>query len=153
MVATLVGSMSLALVAESPAQSGRRFRFYRSEKCFMHKINHVRTRHGQNRLDWDKQLAYVARRHANLMAERVAVWHDPYAGERVTRWRALAQNTGRGHRCRTLFRSFMASPSHRANVLGHYRFIGVGVSWRYHRMYVQQLFEWRRDPGNIWHWP
>ncbi|HEV2756449.1 MAG TPA: CAP domain-containing protein [Actinomycetota bacterium] len=130
-----------------------RYRYRKSEKCFMRRVNQVRAAQGQRRLNWDKQLGYVARRHANVMANHGGVWHDQNLGRRVTRWRSLGQNTGAGGRCRKLFGSFMASAPHRANILGSWRFIGVGTQWKGGRLYVQTVFESRRNPGNIWSWP
>lgn len=130
-----------------------RYRYRHSEKCFMRKVNGVRAANGQRRLNWDKHLGYVARRHANVMANHGGVWHDQNLGRRVTRWKSLGQNTGAGGRCRKLFGSFMASAPHRANILGRWRFIGVGSRWKGGRLYVQTIFEARRNPGNIWSWP
>ena len=133
---------------DSPA-----FRFSRSERCLMRRINGARAAHGLHRLEADKQLAYVARQHAHSMASSGGVWHDSDVGSQVTRWRRLAQNTGRGGSCRSLARAFMQSSTHRHNILGRYRFIGVGVGNRSGRLYVQQLFESRANPGNIYHFP
>lgn len=130
-----------------------KYRFQKSEKCFMRKVNRVRAQNGQRRLNWDKQLGYVARRHAKTMANQGGVWHDQSLGRRVTRWRSLGQNTGAGGRCKKLFRSFMDSAPHRANILGGWRFMGVGTRWEGGRLYVQQIFESRRNPGNVWSWP
>lgn len=130
-----------------------RYRYRKAEKCFMRKVNRVRASKGQRRLNWDKQLGYVARRHAKVLANHGGVWHDQNLGRRVTRWRSLGQNTGAGGRCKRLFRSFMASAPHKANILGRWRFIGVGTQWRDKRLYVQTIFESRRNPGNVWSWP
>ena len=130
-----------------------RYRYRAAEKCFMRKINDARAAHGRRRLNWDKQLGYVARRHARTMARQGGVWHDQNLTHRVTRWRSLGQNTGAGGKCPRLFRSFMASAPHRANILGRFRFVGVGTTWKNHRLYVQQVFESRRDPDNVWSWP
>jgi uncharacterized protein YkwD len=134
-------------------KNGARYRFRGAEKCFMRRVNRVRAAHGQRRLNWDKQLGYVARRHARVLANHGGVWHDQNLGRRVTRWRSLGQNTGAGGRCRRLFRSFMDSPPHRANILGRFRFMGVGTKRSGKRLYVQQIFEFRRNPGNVWSWP
>jgi hypothetical protein len=50
-------------------------------------------------------------------------------------------------------RAFLGSYEHRDNILGHWRFMGVGTKWRGHRLYVQQIFEARRNPGNVYHRP
>lgn len=133
--------------------SGARYRFTQAERCFMRKINHARARHGRRRLDRDKQLGYVARRHASSMASRRGVWHDGDLSSKVTRWRRLGQNVGSGGKCGHLFRSFMRSSTHRHNILGRWRFVGVGTRWSGGRLFVQQVFEHRRNPGNVYHWP
>jgi uncharacterized protein YkwD len=152
-VATLLIStvvMSLASVAHG---GSAHYRFRRSERCFMEKINMRRRHHGLRVLEWDKQLGYVARRHAQTLAYYQGVWHDNEIGHHVTHWRSLGQNTGAGHRCRELFHAFWRSSVHRENILGPYDFVGVGTSWGHHRMYVQQIFESRYNPGNVYSYP
>lgn len=129
------------------------FRFKRSERCLMRKVNAIRGRYGLNRLERDKQLAYVARRHAMDMASTNGVYHDDDLASKVTRWYRLGQNTGRGRSCKSLARAFMGSAEHRANILGKYRYMGFGTQKRWGRVYVQQVFESRRDPGNIYRYP
>lgn len=129
------------------------FRIKRAEKCMMRKINQRRARHGLRRLNWDAQLIYVARKHSNSMAANRAVYHDGYIGDRVTNWRRLGQNTGGGNGCRSLVKAFMRSPKHRSNILGRWRYFGVGTERRNGRLYVQQIFESRVDPGNVYQYP
>jgi uncharacterized protein YkwD len=135
------------------ASSSSGWSFNDAEKCFMNKINRRRQRNGKGKLNVDKQLGYVARRHARSMARSGSMFHDADIGSKVTRWRTLAQNTGKGGPCRKMFKMFWRSSAHRANMLGPYRFIGVGVEKRGGNYYVQQVFESKRDPGNIWHKP
>ncbi len=132
---------------------GGGYGFSRAERCLMRKINRIRRRHGRRALDRDQQIGYVARRHAYSMAARRNVFHDQSMGQTVTRWRRLGQNSGGGGRCPRIFRSFLRSPVHRATILGSWRHIGVGARWSGGRMYVQQIFESRRDPGNIYSYP
>lgn len=141
------------LVRADEDSGGTRFRFKRAERCLMHRINRARVNHGRRRLEPDKQLAYVARRHARDMASSGGVWHDSTIGWKVTRWRRLAQNTGRGASCASLSRSFMASRTHRNTILGRFKYIGVGVENRDGRLFVQELFESRRNPGNVYNYP
>lgn len=134
--------------------SGRsRWSFNGSERCLMRKINGARRARGLPALGWDKQIGYVARRHAATMAGGRGVWHDGYLGQKVTRWRRLGQNTGRGGKCRYMFRSFMRSSGHRANILGRWKHVGVGAVWAGGDLYVQQVFESRLDPGNVYSYP
>lgn len=132
---------------------GRRYGFSRPEKCLMRKINNARRGRGMRALDWDPQIGYVARRHALSMASARSAYHDYQLGQKVTRWRRLGQNTGRGGRCPRIFRSFMRSSAHRANIFGRWRHLGVGATWAGGRLYVQQVFESRLDPGNIYSYP
>jgi len=127
--------------------------FNSTEKCMLRKVNHMRARHGLRRLDWDRQLGFVARRHARTIARAGGLFHDDGLGREVTRWSRLGQNTGRGGRCGSIMRAFKRSSSHRAAILGRWRFIGVGAEWRGGRLYVQQVFESRRNPGNVYHRP
>ena len=119
----------------------------------MRKINHMRRRHGLRGLSFDKQIGYVARRHAKQMASNYAVYHDSNMGTEITRWKSLGQNTGAGATCRSLFRSFKRSSKHRHNILGRWRHMGVGTERRNGRLFVQQVFEYRSDPGNVYHYP
>lgn len=144
-------SVDISRSAETLGASG--YRFKNAERCLMRKINNIRGSHGLNRLRPDKQLAYVARRHANAIASSRYVFHDGSVGSKVTRWNRLAQNTGRGASCRSLTRAFMRSSKHRVNILGTFRFMGLGTQKVGDNIYVQQLFESRRDPGNIYQYP
>jgi uncharacterized protein YkwD len=118
----------------------------------MRRINRIRAGNGLRKLRWDKQLGVVGRKHARTMSRAGGIWHDDI-GSKVTRWRALGQNTGKGGGCKRLTRAFMHSAAHRANYLGRWRHVGVGVIKRNGATYVQQVFESRNDPGNIWHKP
>ena len=119
----------------------------------MRKINRRRAARGLPRLRRDRQIGYVARRHARWMARAGNVAHDGWLTAKVTNWRALGQNSGRGKVCRTLFRAFWRSSLHRRNILGRWRYFAVGARRRRGDLYVQQVFEYRSNPGNIWGWP
>ena len=154
-VGTLAPPVRATVAAEDRVgvAAGRGYSFNNAEKCLMRKINRARRSQGLRALDWDRQIGYVARRHAYSMASARAAYHDSQLGQKVTRWRRLGQNTGRGGRCRRIFRAFMASSVHRANILGQWRHLGVGATWSGGRLYVQQIFESRLNPGNIYSYP
>ena len=129
------------------------FHFRWVERRFMKKINRRRSARGLSRLRWDRQMGFVARRHARAMASAGRVSHDGWLAARVTHWSALGQNSGRGYTCRSVFRAFWRSPSHRSNILGRWRYMAVGVKRRRGQIFVQQVFEYRSNPGNIWGLP
>lgn len=132
---------------------GSNWKFSSVERCFMERINNRRAASGKNRLNWDKQLGFIARRHAQRNASARSIAHDYDMGDEITRWYRLGQNTGGGRTCKSLSRSFWNSSTHRSNILGSWRHIGVGVASSGGRIYVQQIFESRRDPGNIYSYP
>jgi uncharacterized protein YkwD len=153
-VSLALGLILLTPAAAPGAKPRRGFSFHEVERCFMRRINYHRRARGLDALDWDKQLAFVARRHARKMARRRGgIWHDRGLGSKVTDWRILGQNTGRGLRCKSLARMFWGSSRHRANILGPWRYIGVGVRRVSGDLYVQQVFESRSNPGNIYEFP
>lgn len=129
------------------------YSFSRGERCFMRRINQMRDRNGKHRLNRDKQLGYVARRHARAMARNRTIFHDGDLGSTVTRWRRLGQNVGMGGGCKSLFRAFKSSSGHRSNILGAWRHMGVGMDRRGGRIYVMHIFHSRRNPGNVYHYP
>ena len=156
MIIVLAGGLVLGgVVGTAPSEASRRSRYYFKdvERCMMMKINNRRLKHDRRKLDWDRQLGFVARRHAQRMARRGAIFHDNLA-YKVTRWRSLGQNVGTSRTgCKRLFNAFWRSTAHRNNILGHWRFVGVGSEKRNGRLYVHHVFEYRRNPGNIYTYP
>lgn len=74
---------------------------------------------------WD--LTDDARSHAARMSEAGAIQHNPALGGVTGVWQALGENVGVGDDANALHDAFMASPSHRANILGDYNYVGVGA--------------------------
>ena len=132
---------------------GGRWGFNKQERCIMNKINRVRRNKGLRALRADKQVGVVARRHAKSMAANYSVFHDYNMGDEITNWKSLAQNSGSAGSCKRAFWAFMRSSAHRSNMLGRWRHMGVGVDKRNGRVFVQQVFEWERDPGNVYRYP
>lgn len=156
LVVALSGFSTLATPVVSQAKQrggGSGYRFSDAERCMMRKLNHRRANRGLRRLDSDKQLGYIGRRHARNMAETGTTWHHGNLANAVTRWRRLGQTVGRGHGCRAMFRSFWRSGLHRQIMMGSWRFVGVGVERRRGHIYVLQIFESWRNPGNIFSYP
>ena len=153
LIVALLSAFWISPIATSEAGRRERYTFKKVEKCMMRKINKRRARRGLRRLDWDRQLGYVARRHAEAMARNRTIYHDSNLGYEITRWRRLAQNVGTGHRCRGLFKAFWRSAPHRHNILGGYRFVGVGSERAGGRIWVHHVFEYRVNPGNVYSYP
>ena len=152
-VSALAALVVVAALPQAPARAGGNYRWNNPERCFIKKINKARSKQGLRRLRRDEHLGYVAKRHARRMASKESMWEQQDLGSKITNWRTLGQNTGLGGKCRSLFRAFMNSAPHAANVLGDYKYLGVGAKWRNNRLYVQQIFESKKNPGNIYHSP
>jgi uncharacterized protein YkwD len=148
-----IGYLATALFPRA-ARSDVRYHFRPTEKCLMARINAHRSKSGLLKLKWDRQLGFVARAHAEKMARRnKGFWHDRGLGRKVTRWRRLAQNTGYAFGCESIFTTFWRSTLHRRNLMGHWRYMGVGVARSGGKLYVQEVFESRTNPGNVFSFP
>ena len=149
-----VVAMAMVLGALSPATTAsagaRCYRYKESERDFARKINTARGIAGVRRLEVDKQLSRVARKHAWEMNSRNSLYHTPSKtlGWRVTRWNHLGENVGAGQTVTSLHQAFMNSPAHRSNILDRdYRHVGIGVATDNNYMWVTVVFEAERDPG------
>ena len=153
LIALLLATFDVAGAPVSEAGRRERYSFKSVEKCMMRKINHRRKTHGLSKLSWDRQLGYVGRKHAKSMARNNGIRHDSNLGSEITRWRSLGQNVGVGRRCKGLFRAFWRSAPHRSNILGRWNYVGVGSERRRGRIWVHQVFENKRNPGNVYSYP
>jgi hypothetical protein len=64
------------------------------------------------------------------MAKSGQLAHTTNLGSKVSGWKRLGENVGRGPNLRDIETAFMASPSHRENILDpDFSQFGVGVTW------------------------
>ena len=73
----------------------------------------------------------IARSHAEHMAATKNLAHSPDLGGRVAtvvNWQRVGENVGYGSSMDAIHQKFMSSAGHRANILGNYNLVGVGVS-------------------------
>ena len=152
----VLGVMAIAFflvdqAAPSKAASG--YEYKEKERCFMRKINKARKRHELGKLDRDKQLGYVGRKHAKSMARSNDIWHDSNLGNKVTRWRRLGDNVGMGGGCKKVFKAFMDSKAHKDNILGKWRHFAAGTKCKNGKVFVEVIFESKRNPDNKYNYP
>ena len=75
-------------------------------------------------------LQSLAQSRANEMSRNGALAHTTNLGSKVSGWKRLGENVGRGPNLRDIETAFMASPSHRENILEpDFTQFGVGVTW------------------------
>ena len=92
-------------------------------------MNAARSAHGTPELLPGWRLRDLADAHSRQMANAGRIFHTASLGSRLSfvTWRAAGENVGVGPSMRTLFDEFMRSAPHRANILGGYRRVGIGV--------------------------
>lgn len=119
------------------------------ELSFATKINAERSQRGLNTLKVNLQLTGVARAWTGKMAANGGISHNPHLGSQVEGdWTRLGENVGYSTRSATspeefvrrLHVAFMDSPGHKANVLGEYNQVGVGVRMTGSTMWVTVNF-------------
>lgn len=103
--------------------------------------NAARRNAGLRALPVELQLTRVARDWSNTMASRSHLSHRPNLGSVISGdWRRVGENVGVGPSVERIQQAFMESPGHRANVLGDYDRIGIGVYEQSGRLWVTVNF-------------
>jgi hypothetical protein len=111
--------------------------------------NQERVSRGLNRLTLGGPLSDVARRHSQNMAAQGRIFHNPSLSSQVSNWAILGENVGRGGSAAKIHELFMASGSHRHQILRPgYQRIGVGVVARNGTLWVTEVFaDWATQPA------
>ena len=120
-------AVSLALVAgmtESASAEGPDL-----ETQFVERINAFRLVSGLPPVTVDGELTDIARRWSIGMAQQHAIFHNTQLDRQVrANWKKLGENVGTGPTVDDIFNAFLASPTHRANVVDpRFTKVGVGV--------------------------
>jgi hypothetical protein len=117
-----------------------------AEEDFTAMTNADRRAHGLAPLATSADLEAFAQRRAEEMARAGDVWHTRNLGNYIANWMRLGENVGMGPYLSDIQRGFMASSTHRNNILSaRFRQIGVGVaSDGAHHLYVAVIF---REPS------
>jgi uncharacterized protein YkwD len=126
LIAALV--VTLLVVTGGQASAGTRAERFR-QKLFGF-VNDYRVQNGRPALKEDPILDTYARSHSIKMAQSRTLFHSTTLGSKVrtrggTSW---GENVGMGPSIFSVFRAWVASSPHRANLLnGTFRFAGAGV--------------------------
>jgi len=101
------------------------------EQQFFDLTNQARA--GLPALQYDPAASSVARTWADWMAANQVLQHNPNLAANVnqyvtTQWTRLGENIGYGPSPESIQTAFLNSPPHRANILGDFNRVGVGVS-------------------------
>jgi hypothetical protein len=111
------------------------------EDRFYQLINESRAAAGLPGLGVDGNLVVNARSHSGTMASQGTIFHNGALANQVPGgWSALGENVGIGGSVESLHAAFMNSPGHRANVLGDYDRMGVGIVMSGATIFVTEVF-------------
>lgn len=103
-----------------------------AERDFFALLNTERTAAGLAPLVHDPSIVPIAREWSEQMSSTATLSHRPdlraqIEGRVTTQWQRIGENVGRGGDVAGLHQAFMNSPGHKANVVGDYNRLGVGV--------------------------
>jgi hypothetical protein len=113
------------------------------EADFVDVINAERARHGLRPLRVTLQQQRKAREHSQLMRDTDHLHHpDSLAAEIYpsNAWAGIAENAARSRSVERGHASLMDSPPHRANILGDWTHVGVGVAYDGRDIWITQRF-------------
>jgi uncharacterized protein YkwD len=115
------------------------------ESGFRSQISSERSARGSAALASAGDLVGLARAHSVAMAAEGRLWHTMDLPRRVTGcWTLIGENVGMGPSVEDVHAAFMRSASHRANILGTFNLVGVGVTVEESVVYVTEVFAMRK---------
>jgi len=118
------------------------------EGSFLASMNAERVARGLAPLEMYWDLRDDARAHSATMQSEDALRHNPGLGSVTSGWITLGENVGVGPDVSTIQAAFMASATHRGNILGDYNYVGVGTAQADGKMWVTVVFM-KGPPGLV----
>jgi hypothetical protein len=110
------------------------------EAQFLQLMNGERAGSGMSPFVLDGSLSALARSHSQGQAAQGRIFHNPAKAGLLDRCFEVAENVGRGISVEQIHAAFMASPNHRAEILGRFDRVGVGVAVGGSFIYVTEVF-------------
>jgi len=108
---------------------------------FLALLNAERVAAGLNELVSYDDLVDDAAIHTSEMLARGDIYHSSDLTKFTTGWQTIGENVGYGPNTEKLHKAFMASPTHRANIMGDYDRVGIASEVDSNgRIYVTVLF-------------
>jgi uncharacterized protein YkwD len=108
---------------------------------FVALLNAERAAAGLNELVPYDDLVDDAAIHTSEMLARGDIYHSSDLTQFTTGWQTIGENVGYGPNVEKLHKAFMASPTHRANIMGDYDRVGIASEVDSNgRIYVTVLF-------------
>jgi len=117
------------------------------EGTLISKINSSRSSAGLAPLETYWDLTDDARAHSSRMMDKGSIYHNPALGSVTGVWQKLGENVGMGVDLGGMHTAFMNSSGHRANILGDYNYVGVGVKTDSSGVHWVTVIFMKADPG------
>jgi uncharacterized protein YkwD len=124
-----VGALTIGLTAASLSAAPPAGAALRRTKMLAW-VNHARNEHHEHRVQMVRPVVRLAHDHNLAMARKRRLFHTTDLGDRLrfVSWHSWGENVGAGVTPYGLFKAYMASPEHRANMLSA-NFDRVGISF------------------------
>jgi len=140
----LAAVLVLPSVVHAPAASAAGTVNESMERDFASLINQERAARGLATLPVSVSIRDVARTWSGTMAGANKLYHNPtLAGQVVSidpSWQSLGENVGVGYSVSSLHQALMNSSGHRANILGNWTYVTVGVVMNGDKLWLTQNF-------------
>jgi uncharacterized protein YkwD len=133
----------LALTLNMGVAHAGAFRPARARERVLHFVNHYRVEHGLRRVRENSDVDATAQHHANLMKDARTLFHSSnmwtkLRGHHANYW---GENIGMGPSVWRVFKGWVHSSEHRANMLDrHFTHTGIGVAYSHGYFWITQIF-------------
>jgi uncharacterized protein YkwD len=107
------------------------------ERKALELVNASRERHDLKLVSTTSRLMRYAEHHARVMARKRRLFHSPLS---LDGYKALGEIVGEGDSVLSIHEAFLRSSEHRKIMLGHWKWIGIGVASRNGTRYVTEVF-------------
>jgi uncharacterized protein YkwD len=137
-----VTAVLIATLTMGVAHAGG-FRPTRAREKLISFVNHYRVDHGLRRLRENHDVDRTAQRHAVAMKDQRTLFHSSnmWTKLRGHHPRCWGENVGMGPSVWRVFKGWVHSSEHRANMLGHcYRSSGIGVAYAHGTYWISMIY-------------
>jgi len=142
LVALLLALGTLAVAGAPPASAS----VADDESTFLALLNKTRADHKLSPLTINSALSSDARRWSQQMVAEGRLYHTPQSrmvsevARVVPGWQRIGENIGYAGSVKQLHDALYASPGHKANMLGSYTHVGIGVAYKGSQVWVTFRF-------------
>jgi uncharacterized protein YkwD len=117
------------------------FKPARARAKTIHFVNHYRSQHGIHKLRMRRNMVRIAQRHSHKMARSHTLFHSTDMWSKLRNATCWGENVGMGSSPWRVFKGWVRSAEHRANMLNRrYRGTGIGVVRAHGVLWITMIF-------------